>query len=54
VPETEGVIRDVIRLLEYDQKIAAIKRYRERYRSGLLESKQAVDALADVLRKFFP
>ncbi len=44
-PDTEPTMEDVKRLLEQDQKIAAIKAYRRIHGVGLADAKAAVEAM---------
>ena len=44
-PDTEPTMEDVKRLIEQDQKIAAIKAYRRIHGVGLADAKAAVEAM---------
>ena len=46
-PQTEQKIKEVKRLLNRGEKIAAIKAYREIYGIGLKDAKEAVELIAD-------
>ena len=49
-PPGKATMADVERLIQLDQKIAAIKCYREIHNVGLAEAKNAVDTLASELK----